>query len=240
MRSIWWMSWCLLMLCTASTPALAQESEPLAPINAAVGDISWRQTYNRAPQASDSDIERIRTHLLWVATHMQTTRHRTWTPAQRARRHHLLEELRDYAHQGIFPHRTAKDGYGERRPRFIDHRGVHCAVGELIRRRLSEVLARGEIHDPDLSGMSITVGEVRMTPDLSIATAFVLPLGGQGKEEALAALRRNRYEIRHLVVKGGTMKFAPELRFEIDGTFDQMDATRALLGTDHVRQDIDE
>jgi ribosome-binding factor A len=113
-------------------------------------------------------------------------------------------------------------------------------VGEMIRRTLSEVLQRGDVHDPELERMSITVGEVRMTPDLSIATAFVLPLGGQGKQEALAALRRNRYEIRHLVVKGGTMKFAPELRFEIDGTFDQMDATRALLGTDHVRQDIDE
>lgn len=113
-------------------------------------------------------------------------------------------------------------------------------VGEMIRRTLSEVLQRGDVHDEDLARMSITVGEVRMTPDLSIATAFVLPLGGNQKEEALAALRRNRYEIRHLVVKGGTMKFAPELRFEIDGTFDQMDATRALLAEDHVRQDIDD
>lgn len=113
-------------------------------------------------------------------------------------------------------------------------------VGEMIRRTLSEVLQRGDVHDEDLARMSITVGEVRMTPDLSIATAFVLPLGGKDKEEALSALRRNRYEIRHLVVKGGTMKFAPELRFEIDGTFDQMDATRALLAENHVRQDIDD
>jgi ribosome-binding factor A len=113
-------------------------------------------------------------------------------------------------------------------------------VGEMFRRTLSEVLQRGEVHDPELERMSITVGEVRMTPDLSIATAFILPLGGQGKQEALDALRRNRYEIRHLVVKGGTMKFAPELRFEIDGTFDQMDATRALLAESHVRQDIDD
>ncbi|MFT6073234.1 MAG: ribosome-binding factor A [Yoonia sp.] len=113
-------------------------------------------------------------------------------------------------------------------------------VGEMIRRTLSEVLQRGDVHDAELERMSITVGEVRMTPDLSIATAFILPLGGQGKEEALSALRRNRYEIRHLVVKGGSMKFAPELRFEIDGTFDQMDATRALLAEQHVRQDIDE
>ena len=113
-------------------------------------------------------------------------------------------------------------------------------VGEMIRRTLSEVLQRGDVHDEELERMSITVGEVRMSPDLSIATAFILPLGGDGKEEALSALRRNRYEIRHLVVKGGTMKFAPELRFEIDGTFDHMDATRALLAEGHVRQDIDD
>ncbi|ART99510.1 30S ribosome-binding factor RbfA [Yoonia vestfoldensis] len=113
-------------------------------------------------------------------------------------------------------------------------------VGEMIRRTLSEILQRGEVHDPDLARMSITVGEVRMSPDLRIATAFILPLGGIGKEEALDALRRNRHEVRHLVVKGGTMKFAPELRFQLDGTFDQMDATRALLAEDHVRQDLDE
>ncbi|MFN3663712.1 30S ribosome-binding factor RbfA [Yoonia sp.] len=112
-------------------------------------------------------------------------------------------------------------------------------VGEMIRRTLSEILQRGEVHDPDLARMSITVGEVRMSPDLRIATAFILPLGGEGKEEALDALRRNRHEVRHLVVKGGTMKFAPELRFQLDGTFDQMDATRALLAEDHVRQDLD-
>ena len=113
-------------------------------------------------------------------------------------------------------------------------------VGEMIRRTLSEILQLGEVHDPDLARMSITVGEVRMSPDLRIATAFILPLGGIGKEEALDALRRNRHEVRHLVVKGGSMKFATELRFQLDGTFDKMDATRALLAEDHVRQDLDE
>ena len=113
-------------------------------------------------------------------------------------------------------------------------------VGEQIRRTLSSVLQRGEVHDPDLNRMMITVGEVRMSPDLRVATAYILPLGGKNKEEALDAMRRNRHEIRHLVVKGGSQKFAPELRFEIDGTFDQMDATRALLADDHVRQDLDD
>lgn len=113
-------------------------------------------------------------------------------------------------------------------------------VGEQIRRTLSTVLQRGEVHDPDLNRMMITVGEVRMSPDLRVATAYILPLGGKNKQEALDAMRRNRHEIRHLVVKGGSQKFAPELRFEIDGTFDQMDATRAMLADDHVRQDLDD
>lgn len=113
-------------------------------------------------------------------------------------------------------------------------------VGEMIRRDLSSILQRGEVHDPDLARFMLTVGEVRMSPDLRVATAYILPLGGNQKEEALAAVRRNRHEIRHLVVKGGTMKHAPELRFEIDGTFDQMDATAAMLAESHVKQDLDE
>ncbi len=113
-------------------------------------------------------------------------------------------------------------------------------VGELIRRRLSELLQRGEIHDPDLSRMSITVGEVRCSPDLRVATAYVLPLGGDGKEDALALLRKNRHEIRREVSKALSIKFAPEVRFEIDDTFDRMDATRSLLDSDHVRQDLED
>ena len=112
-------------------------------------------------------------------------------------------------------------------------------VGELIRRTLSEVLQRGDVHDPDLQRMSITVGEVRVTPDLRIATAYVLPLGGGQQAEAIEALNRNKGEIRHLVTNGMTIKFAPELRFEIDDTFDRMDRTRELLADDHVKQDLD-
>ena len=113
-------------------------------------------------------------------------------------------------------------------------------VGELLRRTLSEVLQRGDVHDADLAQMSITVGEVRVSPDLRITTAFVLPLGGKDQDLALEALRRNVHEIRHLVVRGMTLKFAPELRFEIDDTFDRMDRTAALFADKHVRQDLDE
>lgn len=112
-------------------------------------------------------------------------------------------------------------------------------VGETIRRTLSEIFLRGDLHDPDIARMSITVGEVRVTSDLRYATAFVLPLGGENKQGCLDALRRNRVEIRHLVVKGMTLKFAPELRFELDETYDRMDATNRLLSDAAVRRDLD-
>lgn len=112
-------------------------------------------------------------------------------------------------------------------------------VGETIRRALSEVLARGDVHDPDLNRMSITVGEVRASPDLKIATAYVLPLGGQGQDEVLKLLARNKGELRRLVSKKLTLKFAPDLRFQLDRTFDQMDETRRMLSQDIVRKDAD-
>ncbi|WP_299816727.1 30S ribosome-binding factor RbfA [uncultured Jannaschia sp.] len=112
-------------------------------------------------------------------------------------------------------------------------------VGELIRRTLSDVLMRGDIHDPELEGMSITVGEVQVTPDLKIATAFVLPLGGRDREKAIAALKRNKGELRRAISKDMTLKFAPDLRFRIDETFDRMDATRAMFADETVRRDIE-
>ena len=111
-------------------------------------------------------------------------------------------------------------------------------VGELIRRTLSQVLARDEIHDPDLNRLSITVGEVRTSPDLRVATAFVMPLGGRHRDEALALLERNRSELRRLVGKAVALKYAPELRFRIDETFDAMEQTRRLLGSEAVRRDL--
>lgn len=80
---------------------------------------------------------------------------------------------------------------------------------------------------------------MRTSPDLKVATAYVLPLGGQGAEEALAALRRNAGELRHLVAKAMTLKYAPQLRFVLDETFDRMDDTRRLLSEDRVRRDVE-
>lgn len=112
-------------------------------------------------------------------------------------------------------------------------------VGELIRRTLSDVLLRADVHDPDLNRHSITVGEVRTSPDLKIATAYVLPLGGHDAEDALAALRRNASELRHLVARGLALKYAPQLRFQLDETFDRLDDTRRMFADERVRRDIE-
>lgn len=113
-------------------------------------------------------------------------------------------------------------------------------VGELIRRTLSEVLARGDVHDPDLVAMSVTVGEVRVSPDLKVATAYVAPLGGKEPERALKLLAKNRGELRRQVSKKLTLKFAPDLRFRIDETFDKLDEARAMFAREDVRRDLDE
>lgn len=112
-------------------------------------------------------------------------------------------------------------------------------VGETIRRALSEVLARGDVHDPELNRLSITVGEVRTSPDLKIATAYVLPLGGEGQDGVIELLARNKGELRRQVSKKLTLKFAPDLRFRLDQTFDQMDETRRMLSEDRVRRDAE-
>ncbi|MBV2360129.1 30S ribosome-binding factor RbfA [Thalassococcus sp. CAU 1522] len=112
-------------------------------------------------------------------------------------------------------------------------------VAEVIRRRLSEVLSRGEVHDPDLNRMTITVGEVRVSPDLRVATAYVVPLGGKGSDDMFDLLKRNRSELRRQVSRGLGLKFAPELRFRLDETFDQLDETRRLFSDEGVRRDLD-
>ncbi|MEL7183944.1 MAG: 30S ribosome-binding factor RbfA [Pseudomonadota bacterium] len=113
-------------------------------------------------------------------------------------------------------------------------------VGELIRRTLSDVLIRGDVHDPDLNAMSITVGEVTVSPDLKIATAWVLPLGGKDPDGAIKALKRNKGELRRAVGKEMTLKFSPDLRFRIDETFDRMDDTRRLFSDAKVRRDLED
>ena len=124
---------------------------------------------------------------------------------------------------------SASSGPGQRQLR----------VGELIRRTLSEILSQGDLHDPELDGVSITVGEVRVAPDLKRATAYILPLGGANREGVLAALRRNKPELRHLIARSMTIKHMPDLKFEIDETFDRIDATRRMFADERVRRDLE-
>lgn len=112
-------------------------------------------------------------------------------------------------------------------------------VAEVIRRALSDTLMRGDVHDDELAHVSITVSEVRVSPDLRHAVAFVLPLGGLNTEGVLKALTRNRHELRREVTKQIDLRYSPELSFQPDTSFDNMDRTRALLGSPAVRRDLD-
>ncbi|SFJ08127.1 30S ribosome-binding factor RbfA [Jannaschia pohangensis] len=111
-------------------------------------------------------------------------------------------------------------------------------VGELLRRTLSDVLMRGEIHDEELLSMLITVGEVTVTADLKIATVWVMPLGGKDPQAAIEALKRNRGELRRAISREVTMKHSPDLRFRVDETFDRLEDTRRMFADERVQRDI--
>jgi len=113
-------------------------------------------------------------------------------------------------------------------------------VGELVRHALAALFARGDIEDEALAGSVITVPEVRMTPDLKIANAYVMPLGGAHAEEIVAALNRHRKFIRGRVAPLIDLKFAPEIRFFVDDTFEEAGRIDALLRSDRVRRDLED
>ena len=112
-------------------------------------------------------------------------------------------------------------------------------VGELVRHALADVLQRGEVGDPVLEAHVITVPEVRMTPDLKLATAFVMPLGGKDVDPVLAALERNRRQIRMLVARRVDLKAAPDVRFRLDDSFERGSQIDALLRSPKVVRDLD-
>ena len=111
-------------------------------------------------------------------------------------------------------------------------------VAELIRHAIAEVLQRGDIQDPVLGSHVVTVPEVRMSPDLKLATAYVMPLGGIDEAPVIAALERNRKALRQEVARRVNLKYAPELRFRRDETFDEAARIDALLRTERVRRDL--
>ncbi|RYE07368.1 MAG: 30S ribosome-binding factor RbfA [Hyphomicrobiales bacterium] len=113
-------------------------------------------------------------------------------------------------------------------------------VGELVRHALAAVFARGEIEDDTLAGAVLTVPEVRMSPDLKLASAYVMPLGGERAEEIVAALNRHHRFIRGRIAPELDLKFAPEVRFFVDETFEEFGKIDALLRSDRVQRDLHE
>ncbi len=113
-------------------------------------------------------------------------------------------------------------------------------VAELIRHSMAELLARGDVLDPVLETHVVTVPRVRMSPDLKLATIFVMPLGGQDVTEVIAALERNKKFLRGEVVRKVNLKFAPEIRFRMDDTFENAAKIDALLNSPKVRGDLDD
>lgn len=111
-------------------------------------------------------------------------------------------------------------------------------VGELVRHAIAEILSQGGVHDPELEGHIITVPEVRMSPDLKLATIYVMPLGGRRTNDVIAALDRNKRFLRGEIARRINLKFAPDIRFRVDERFDEAERIEKLLRTPAVQRDI--
>ncbi len=111
-------------------------------------------------------------------------------------------------------------------------------VGEELRHALSDLLRRGDFHDPELADLNVTVTEVRISPDLRNATAFVTPLGGGAMGEALAALRRAAPFLRGQIARAINLRYAPTLSFEADTSFDYASRIDSILHSPAVARDL--
>jgi ribosome-binding factor A len=111
-------------------------------------------------------------------------------------------------------------------------------VGETVRHAVADILAQGSVHDPDLEGHIVTVPEVRMSPDLKLATVYVMPLGGRDTEVVIAALERNKKFLRGEVARRVNLKFSPDIRFRVDERFDEAERIEKLLRTPAVQKDL--
>ena len=111
-------------------------------------------------------------------------------------------------------------------------------AGELVRHAVAEILTRGEVHDPVLEGHMITVPEVRMSPDLRLATIYVIPLAGRDAKEVVAALDRNKKYLRAEIAHRVNLKFAPDIRFLIDDRFEEAARIEKLLRSPEVQRDL--
>jgi ribosome-binding factor A len=111
-------------------------------------------------------------------------------------------------------------------------------VGEAVRHAVADILSHGSVHDTDLEGHIITVPEVRMSPDLKLATIYVMPLGGRDTDVVIAALERNKKFLRGEVARRVNLKFAPDIRFRVDERFDEAERIEKLLRTPAVQRDV--
>ena len=111
-------------------------------------------------------------------------------------------------------------------------------VGELIRHELARMLSRAEIHDDVLATVVVTIPEVRMSPDLKIATAYVMPLGGENVEAVIAALATHKKFIRAGIARAVNLKYAPDLRFMKDKSFAESERIARLLASEKVKRDL--
>jgi ribosome-binding factor A len=112
-------------------------------------------------------------------------------------------------------------------------------IGELIRHKIAEMLIRGDIHDDVIAGHSITIPEVRISPDMKIATVYVMPLGGKDVKPVIDALTRHKKYIRTQVAQTLNLRYAPDLRFREDETFEEATRIDRLLDSPKVRQDVE-
>jgi ribosome-binding factor A len=111
-------------------------------------------------------------------------------------------------------------------------------VGETVRHAMAEILSHGSVHDPELEGHIITVPEVRMSPDLKLATIYVMSLGGRDIDVVIAALERNRKFLRGELARRVNLKFSPDVRFRVDERFDEAERIEKLLRTPAVQRDL--
>ena len=111
-------------------------------------------------------------------------------------------------------------------------------VGELVRHAIAEIFARGEVHDPVLASHTVTVPEVRMSPDLKLATIYVAALGGKDEQAVLKALEANRKMLRTEIAHRINLRFAPDIRFVRDNRFDEAERIDRLLRSPEVARDL--
>ena len=125
-----------------------------------------------------------------------------------------------------------------------DKRDVHGwvvldkPIGMTSTHAVAEILAHGNVQDPDLEGHIITVPEVKMSPDLKLATIYVMPLGGRDTDKVITALARNKKFLRSEIAHRVNLKFAPDIRFRVDDRFDEAERIEKLLRTPEVQRDL--